>query len=71
MRVGKELTMNELTTGEVFEVDEDTVEAIIVAASDYHWANHGNCDYEVCDDPICAAAWRLEQETGIYEVYNQ
>lgn len=50
-----------------FTVTEETLLALIDAIANRHNAEHRNCDYEVCDDPVCAAGWKLEQETAVFE----
>jgi hypothetical protein len=54
-----------------FIVAESTVMAIIAAASDYHIANHRNADFEVCDNPVCEVAYKLERGTAVYDDWNR
>jgi hypothetical protein len=62
--------MDEIAERE-FTVTESTVMAIIAAASDYHIANHRNADFEVCDNPVCEAAYQLERETAVYDDWSR
>lgn len=59
-----------MTTPTTFTVSETIIQRIIYAASEFHNDNHSNCDYEVCDHPICSAAWQLEQEAGVFDEIN-
>lgn len=52
-------------------VKESLVQEIIAAVYARHEIEHRNCDYEVCEDAICAAGLKLETDTGIYEEWSQ
>lgn len=54
-----------------YSVRESTITDVIAAIAARHDREHRNCDYEVCDDPICAAGWQLETETAVFAEFSE